>query len=77
MDNETLKAAFHAHADGQTKFTRRSVILIANMASMRPMSLVWRLEKMGLLHRGSWDWFKENGGITAAHIAEVMEQANG
>lgn len=72
MDNETLTAAFRAHADGQEKFTRRMAIHLANMADMRPMSLVWRLEKMGLLKRGSWDWFKQNGGITQEQVREVL-----
>ena len=71
MDDDTLRAAFHAHKEGQTKFTRRMAITIADMAFMPPMSLVWRLEKMGLLKRGSWEWFKFNGGITVDHIREV------
>jgi hypothetical protein len=71
MDDDTLRAAFKAHKEGQTKFTRRMAITIADMAFMPPMSLVWRLEKMGLLKRGSWEWFRNNGGITADHIREV------
>lgn len=71
MDDDTLRAAFKAHADGQEKFTRRMAITLADMADMRPMSLVWRLEKMGLLKQGSWEWFKENGGITKDHVAEA------
>lgn len=74
MDDETLRAAFGAHKEGQTKFTRRMAITIADMADMRPMSLVWRLEKMGLLKRGSWEWFHHNGGITAEHIKEVRAE---
>lgn len=72
MDDATLRAAFHAHKEGQSKFTRRMAIALAQMADMRPMSLVWRLEKMGLLKAGSWDWFKNNGGITAGHIRQVL-----
>lgn len=71
MDDDALRAAFAAHKEGQTKFTRRMAIAIADMAQMRPMSLVWRLEKLGLLKRGSWEWFKANGGITHDHIVEV------
>lgn len=71
MDDDTLRAAFHAHADGQANFTRRMAITIADMAEMKPMSLVWRLEKMGLLKRGSFEWFKANGGITAENIKDV------
>lgn len=71
MDDDTLRTAFAAHSDGQTKFTRRMAIAIADMAEMRPMSLVWRLEKLGLIKSGSWDWFRDNGGITTAHMDEV------
>lgn len=76
MDDEALIAAYQAHkaaalASGNKMFTRRMAIHLADMADMRPMSLVWRLEKLGCLKRGSWDWFKANGGITRDHIAEV------
>jgi hypothetical protein len=71
MDDESIRAAFNAHKEGSDKFTRRMAIHIADMAGMKPMSLVWRLEKLGLLKRGSWEWFKMNGGITRDHIAEV------
>ena len=77
MDDDTLRAAFQAHKEGQTKFTRRMAIMIADMACMPPMSLVWRLEKMGLLKRGSWEWFKHNGGITVDHIREVRTGKGG
>ena len=69
MNDDELRAAFKAHTEGADKFTRRMAIAIADMAEMKPMSLVWRLEKMGLLRRGSWDWFQMNGGITADHVA--------
>jgi hypothetical protein len=71
MSDDDLRAAFAAHKQGAAKFTRRMAIAIAEMADMRPMSLVWRLEKMGLLKRGSWEWFRNNGGITREHIEEV------
>jgi hypothetical protein len=74
MDPDSLRAAFKAHTDGQEKFTRRMAIHIAHMAGMKPMSLVWRLEKMGLLKRGSWDWFNVNGGITKDQVNEVLHQ---
>lgn len=74
MDDDTLATAFRAHTEGATKFTRRMAIHLARMADMRPMSLVWRLEKMGLLRRGSWSWFRDNGGITSEHIREASEQ---
>ena len=69
---DDLRAAFEAHTQGASKFTRVMAIHIAHFAGVDPMAIVWRLEKMGLLKRGSWDWFKANGGITKAQIDEVL-----
>lgn len=69
VDEDALRAAFKAHTDGETKFTRRMAVNIADFFGVPPMSLVWKLEKMNLLKRGSWDWFRANGGITKEHIA--------
>jgi len=79
MDDATLTAAYQAHrtaalAEGRTMFTRRMAIILADIADMRPMSLVWRLEKLGLLKRGSWEWFKANGGITRAQVEQVRDE---
>ena len=76
MDNDALRAAVEAHredarAKGETVFSRRRVIAIADLAGTKPMHMVWRLEKLGLLKRGSYQWFKENGGITYAHCIEA------
>jgi hypothetical protein len=71
MDDATLIIAFRAHTAGANKFTRRMAITLAFMAGMTPRGLVRRLETMGLLRRGAWSWFVENGGITAAQVAEV------
>lgn len=53
MDDEALRAAVAAHlndlrAQGETMFSRRRVIAVADLAGMRPMSMVWRMEKLGL-----------------------------
>ncbi|NBW14539.1 MAG: hypothetical protein EBR82_41725 [Caulobacteraceae bacterium] len=69
---DDLRAAFAAHTTGATNFTRRMAIAIGNFAGVPPMSVVWRLEKMGLVKKGSWDWFNANGGITQKHIAEAQ-----
>lgn len=76
MDDDALRAAVQAHRDdikarGETMFSRRRVIAIADMAGMKPMQMVWRMEKLGLLKRGSYQWFKVNGGITREHVDEV------
>lgn len=66
---QRMKAA--AESRGETMLTRRMVIHLADDFGMRPMSLVWRLEKLGCLRRGSWAWFRINGGITYEHVVEV------
>lgn len=71
VDHEAMVAAFHAHKVGQTKFTRRMAINIADHFGIKPMQVVWYLEKNRLLKRGSYEWFQYNGGITKAHVSEV------
>lgn len=73
IDDDALRAAFAAHRAGAPKFTRRMAITIADVFGVNPMSMVWRLEKMGLIKRGSWEWFRMNGGITADNIKEVRD----
>lgn len=76
MDDDALRLAVASHrediaAKGETCFSRRRVIAIADMAGTKPMPMVWRLEKLGLLKRGSYAWFKANGGITYDHVCEA------
>ncbi len=72
MDMDALTAAFNAHKQGQTKFTRRMAINLARMDGTTPKQLVLRCERLGLLKSGSWDWFVVNGGITKNQIDEVL-----
>ncbi len=62
---------FEANIRGKGKFTRRMVIDMADYFGMRPGEMVWKLERMKLAKKGTWDWFKHNGGITQEHIKEV------
>lgn len=71
MDMDTLRAAFDSHKAGSTKFTRRMAIALADMDGTTAKQLVLRLERLGLLKEGSWEWFAENGGITSEHVREV------
>lgn len=71
MDMDALTAAFNAHKEGNTKFTRRMAINIADMDGTTPKQLILRCERLGLLKRGSWDWFRHYGGITREQIDEV------
>ncbi len=74
MDDATLAAAFQAHRDGASCFSRRMAIVLAHMDGSRPRELVQRCEKIGLLKAGSWQWFLDNGGITAAQVRQVLHE---
>lgn len=66
-----LSTAFKAHTEGQTIFTRRMAISIADFFNVPPRFIVQRLEQLALLKDGSWDWFIANGGITSKHVREA------
>lgn len=75
-DEDAFKAAFLAHRDaaieaGEKCFSRRRVIAIADLFAMKPMHAVWEAEKRGLLRRGSYAWFKRNGGITPDDVTKA------
>lgn len=50
---------------------------IGDFFDMTPMQVVRHYETVGLLKRGSVQWFIDNGGITRAHIeAARAERVN-
>lgn len=76
LDDDALRAAVAAHREdalskGDKCFSRRRVIAIADLFGWPPMPMVWQMEKRGLLKRGSYEWFKQNGGITYEDVCEV------
>lgn len=74
MDMDSLSVGFRAHTAGSETFTRRMAIQLADMDGSTPRALVLRLERLGLLKAGSWQWFADNGGITRAQIAQVRAE---
>lgn len=74
-DEAAARAAFEAHkaeaiANGEAVFSRRRVIAISDLFGVKPMAMVWWLEKHRLLKRGSYAWFQANGGITHDHVVQ-------
>ncbi len=49
---------------GSNQLTRRHVIVLAHFFGVSREALVRRLEELGLIKTGTWDWFQDNGGIT-------------
>lgn len=75
MDEATLREAFRVHTDGPATFTRRMAIILADMDGSSPRQLVLRCEGLKLLKPGSWDWFVQNGGISADQVRQVRGEA--
>ncbi|USJ27625.1 XRE family transcriptional regulator [Ensifer adhaerens] len=57
------------------KTTRRLVILLADQYGISRQACVLRLEELGLVKKGTWAWFENNGGITDEHAREVLGSA--
>ena len=68
----TVAHRFRDITAGASKFTRRHVIVLSHMFGVSREAMVRRLETIGLVPRGAWDWFQENGGITDEHVRDVM-----
>jgi Zn-dependent peptidase ImmA (M78 family)/DNA-binding XRE family transcriptional regulator len=72
MPAPSVKRLFTEVTSGQSHFTRRHIILMAQTFGVSRESLVRRLENLKLVRPRTWDWFEDNGGITAEQVAEVI-----
>ncbi|VVT35253.1 XRE family transcriptional regulator [Hoeflea sp. EC-HK425] len=54
------------------KTTRRLIILLAERYNISRQACVLRLEELGLVKKGTWAWFENNGGITEDHVRDVF-----
>jgi Zn-dependent peptidase ImmA (M78 family)/transcriptional regulator with XRE-family HTH domain len=57
---------------GADRLTRRHAIVLAHFFGMSREAMVRRLEELGLVKKGTWDWFQANGGITDQHARQVL-----
>lgn len=60
---------------GAARLTRRHIIILAHSFSVSREAMVRRLEELGLTKSGTWDWFKDHGGITDVQAREVLGDA--
>ena len=68
----TVALKFEDITAGASRFTRRHVILLAHVFGVSREAMVRRLEEIGLVKPGTWDWFEANGGITNDQAREVL-----
>ena len=57
---------------GADRLTRRHVIVLAHVFGVSREAMVRRLEELGLVKKGTWDWFEANGSITDQHARQVL-----
>lgn len=66
---------FRDITQGASHLTRRHVILMAYAFGVSLEAMVRRLEELSLTKKGTWDWFKANGGITYEQAKQVLGEA--
>ena len=57
---------------GASHLTRRHVIVLAHAFGVSREAIVRRLEELKLSKPGTWDWFKNHGGITDHQARQVL-----
>jgi Zn-dependent peptidase ImmA (M78 family) len=72
MPMRTISQKFIELTAGSSRLTRRHIIILAHYFGVSREAVVRRLEELGLIKRGAWDWFKENGGITDDQARQVL-----
>ena len=73
----TVAVRFQDVTAGASRFTGRHVFLLAHAFGVSREAMVRRLEELGLVKRGTWDWFETNGGIANEQASQVLgEQGN-
>lgn len=68
----TVMQKFHELTAGSERLTRRHAIVMSHFFAVSREAMVRRLEELGLVRRGTWDWFQSNGGITDEQEIEVL-----
>ena len=68
----TVMERFTELTRGSGTLTRRHVILMAHIFGVSREALVRRLEVLGQVKSGAWDWFEANGGITNQQASQVL-----
>ena len=68
----TVTIRFEDVTAGASRFTRRHVIVLAHVFGVSREAMVRRLEELGLVKPGTWDWFEANGRITDEHVRQVL-----
>jgi Zn-dependent peptidase ImmA (M78 family)/DNA-binding XRE family transcriptional regulator len=63
---------FHEVTAGADRVTRRHIIVLAHFFGVSREAIVRRLEELGLVKAGTWEWFEANGGITDEQARQAL-----
>jgi len=57
---------------GSDNLSRRHVIILSHFFGVSREAMVRRLEELGQVKQGTWDWFQSNGNITDDQARQVL-----
>lgn len=66
---------FNGLTAGTNRVSRRIVIQLSHAFGVSREALVLRLEELGLVKSGTWNWFVDNGRITDEQVRQVLGDA--
>lgn len=69
---ESFSASFRQLKEITGKTTRRLIVHLARQYNISRQACGLRLEDLGLVKKGTWAWFENNGGITDEHVREIL-----
>ena len=72
MPARAVKHKFQEVTVKASRLTRRHVIVLSHNFGVSREAMVRRLEELKIAQKGTWDWFKANGGITREHVMQVL-----
>jgi Zn-dependent peptidase ImmA (M78 family) len=67
-----VKQKFQEVIAGSNNLSRRHVIILSHFFGVSREAMVRRLEELGLVKQGTWDWFQSNGSITDEQARQVL-----
>ena len=70
----SFERSFRQLTEEAERLTRRHVIILSHQHGISREACVRRLEDLGLIKKGTWDWFQAHGGITNDQAREVLGQ---
>lgn len=70
--SRAVRQRFAELTAGQSRLTRRHIILLAHAFGVSREAMTRRLEELGLAKRGTWDWFLANSGISDEQVRQVI-----